>query len=169
MSSIGLDLRPWVEGGLLHFHTVRPSSLGLEAHLASMHQIIKKVAPKVVVMDPITNFISSSDASAVKSMLTRLVDFLKMKQITAVFTHLSSSEGPQERTDENVSSIMDTWLLLRNAEHEGTRRGALYVLKSRGMAHSHEMRDLFLTDDGILLGENYTKTRALSSAHSYLV
>jgi circadian clock protein KaiC len=166
MSSIGLDLRPWVEKELLHFHTVRPCSLGLEAHLASMHQIIKKVGPKVVVMDPITNFISSSDAGAVKSMLTRLVDFLKMKQITAMFTHLSSGEGSQEKTDENVSSIMDTWLLLRDVEHEGTRSCALYVLKSRGMAHSHEMRDLILTDDGILLGENYTKALISAPGHA---
>lgn len=162
MSSIGLNLRPWVEKGLLHFHNVRPSSLGLEAHLASIHQIVKQVEPRVVVMDPITNFISSSDAGAVKSMLTRLVDFLKMKQITAMFTHLSTAGGPLEKTHESISSIMDSWLLLRDVEHEGTRSGALYVLKSRGMAHSHEMRHLMLTDNGILLGENYL--RALTSA-----
>ena len=162
MRSIGLDLRPPIDKGLLHFHTVRPSSLGLEAHLASIHQVIKKVDPKVVVLDPVTNFISSPDASAVKSMLTRLVDFLKMKHITAMFTHLSSAGGQLEKTDENISSIMDSWLLLRDVEHEGTRSGALYVLKSRGMAHSHEMRHLILTDDGIILGENYT--RAFRSA-----
>ena len=142
MASIGLDLQPLVDKGLLHFHTVRPSSVGLEAHLASMHQIIKRVNPKVVVVDPITNFISVSDASSVKSMLTRLVDFLKMQQITTLFTHLAIA-GKAESTDENVSSIMDAWLLLRDVEHDARRSCAMYVLKSRGMAHSHEMRDLF--------------------------
>ncbi|MGC2210508.1 MAG: circadian clock protein KaiC [Candidatus Korobacteraceae bacterium] len=156
-ASIGLDLRPWVDKGLLHFHNVRPSSLGLEAHLASMHQSIKQVDPKVVVMDPITNFISGSDVGGVKSMLTRLVDFLKMRGITAMFTHLSTLGGRLESTDENVSSIMDTWLLLRDIEHDGRRSYALYVLKSRGMAHSHEMRAFMLTDHGIRLGAIFTK------------
>ncbi len=166
MRSIGLDLRPWFESGLLHCHTVRPSSLGLEAHLASIHHVIKKVDPRVVVLDPITNFISSSDASAVKSMLTRLVDFLKMKQITSVFTHLSSAGGQLEKTDENISSIMDTWLLLRDVEHEGSRSCALYVLKSRGMAHSHEMRQFILTDEGILLGQNYMRELGSAQIHA---
>ncbi|MGA2219912.1 MAG: circadian clock protein KaiC [Terracidiphilus sp.] len=162
-TSIGLDLQPWVKKGLLHFHNVRPSSLGLEAHLASMHQLIKQVNPKVVVMDPITNFISATDFGGIKSMLTRLVDFLKMKQITALFTHLSTLGGRLESTEENVSSIMDTWLLLRDVEHDGRRSYALYVLKSRGMAHSHEMREFKLTDNGIRLGDIYTK--GLNSAN----
>jgi circadian clock protein KaiC len=155
MSSIGLNLKPWLDKGILHFHNVRPSSLGLEAHLASMHQIIKRVNPKVVVVDPITNLIAGSDRSGVKSMLTRLVDYLKMKQITAMFTHLSTTGRQLESTDENVSSIMDSWMLLRDVEHEGNRSCALYVLKSRGMAHSHEMRQFLLTDNGIQLGENF--------------
>jgi circadian clock protein KaiC len=155
--SIGLDLQPSVKKGLLHFHNVRPSSLGLEAHLASMHQIIKQVNPKVVAIDPITNFISVSEIGGIKSMLTRLVDFLKMKQITAMFTNLSTLGGRLESTDENVSSIMDTWLLLRDVEDEGRRSYAIYVLKSRGMAHSHEMREFRLTDNGIRLGEIFTK------------
>jgi circadian clock protein KaiC len=90
-------------------------------------------------------------------MLTRLVDFLKMKQITAMFTNLSTLGGRLESTDENVSSIMDTWLLLRDVEDEGRRSYAIYVLKSRGMAHSHEMREFRLTDNGIRLGEIFTK------------
>jgi len=155
MASIGLNLKPYLDKGILNFHNVRPSSLGLEAHLASMHQITKRVGPKVVVVDPITNLISSSDNSGVKSMLTRLVDFLKMKQITSMFTHLSSGSGALEVTEEKVSSIMDAWLLLRDVEHEGSRSCALYVLKSRGMAHSHEMRDFILTDKGIQLGGNH--------------
>ncbi len=157
MSSIGLDLQPWIDKELLHFHNVRPSSLGLEAHLASIHQVIKRVDPNVVVLDPITNFITSSEGGGVKSMLTRLVDFLKMRQITTMFTHLSSLGGRLESTDEAISSIMDSWLLLRDVEHKGRRSCALYVLKSRGMAHSHEMREFLLTDDGIRLGGIYTE------------
>ena len=157
MTSIGLDLRPWIKKDLLHFQTVRPSSLGLEAHLASIHQTIKRLKPRVVVLDPITNFISVTEGGGIKSMLTRLVDFLKMQQISAMFTHLSSLGGRLETTDESVSSIMEAWLLLRDVEDEGRRSSALYVLKARGMAHSREMREFLLTDKGIRLGENYMK------------
>jgi circadian clock protein KaiC len=159
MASIGMDLQPWIDKDLLHFHTVRPSSLGLEAHLASMHQIIKRVKPNVVAVDPITNLITSSDSAGVKSMLTRLVDFLKHQQITSMFTHLSTAGGLLESTDESVSSIMDTWMLVRDVEQEGTRSYAFFVLKSRGMSHSHEMRKFMLTDNGIQLGDNYTDRR----------
>jgi circadian clock protein KaiC len=160
--SIGLDLMPSVEKGLLQFHTVRPSNLGLEAHLASMHQIIREVKPSVVVVDPISNFISTADQSGVKSMLIRLVDFLKMQNITALFTHLASLGSTAERTDENVSSIMDSWLLLRDIERDGRRNYGVYVLKSRGMAHSHDLRAFALTDNGIQIGEAFTKGTARS-------
>jgi circadian clock protein KaiC len=156
-ASIGLDLRPAVESGLLTFHTVRPSNLGLEAHLASMHQIIRQVEPTVVVIDPISNFITAADQSGVKSMLIRLIDFLKMRQTTAMFTHLTSFGGTAERTDENVSSIMDTWLLLRDLEFYGHRSYGIHVLKSRGMSHSHELREFKLSDSGIQIGDVYTK------------
>jgi circadian clock protein KaiC len=164
MSSIGLNLRPWIEKDLLHLHTVRPSSLGLEAHLASIHQTIKRVMPKVVVLDPITNFITEAGGSGIKSMLTRLVDYLKTQQITAMFTHLSVLGGALESTDESVSSIMDTWLLLRDIEDAGRRRCALFVLKSRGMAHSHEMREFLLSDDGIHLGGNAERPKSGNEA-----
>jgi len=157
MKSIGLDLMPYVERGLLHFQTVRPSNLGLEAHLASMHQTIKRVNPQVVAVDPLTNFITVSDERGVKSMLTRLIDFLKTKQITTLCTHLSTARGGVKSTEESVSSIMDTWLQLRDLEHEGCRSFVIYVLKSRGMAHSHEMREFNLTDKGVRLGEIYTR------------
>lgn len=159
-ASIGFDLQPLVDKGVLHFHTVRPSNLGLEAHLASMHQIIKTVKPHVVVVDPMSNFITAADQTGVKSMLIRLVDFLKMKQVTAMFTHLTNLGGAMERTDESVSSIMDTWLLLLDLEHEGQRSYGIYVLKSRGMPHSHELRQFMLRDDGIHLGEVYTRQPA---------
>ena len=161
-ASIGLNLQPFVDKGLLHFHTVRPSNLGLEAHLASMHRIVNDLSPGVVVVDPISNFISAADQTGVKSMLIRLVDFLKMRQVTAMFTHLTSLGGAAERTDETVSSIMDTWLLLRDLEHHGHRSYGIYVLKSRGMSHSHELREFKLSDNGIHIGEVYTKRAALA-------
>jgi circadian clock protein KaiC len=157
MRSIGIDLQPWIDKGLLHFHTVRPSSLGLEAHLAAVLKIVKDLSPKVVAIDPITNFISQSDSAGVKSMLTRMVDFLKMKEITTVFTNLTVADGLMEGTREGVSSIMDAWLLLRDVEHAGNRSSALFVLKSRGMFHSRVMREFRLTSTGIHLGEIYTK------------
>jgi circadian clock protein KaiC len=159
-ASIGLNLQPFADKGLLHFHTVRPSNLGLEAHLASMHRIVNDLSPDVVVVDPISNFISAADQSGVKSMLIRLVDFLKMRQVTAMFTHLTSLGGAADRTDETVSSIMDTWLLLRDLEHHGHRSYGIYVLKSRGMSHSHELREFKLSDNGIHIGEIYTKRAA---------
>jgi circadian clock protein KaiC len=156
MKSIGIDLKPYVDKGLFHFQTIRPSNLGLEAHLASMHGVVKQVDPQVVAIDPLTNFITVSDFRSVRSMLTRMVDFLKMKQITTLCTHLGAIGGRGESTEESISSIMDTWLLLRDAEHDGRRSYALYVLKSRGMAHSHELREFKLTDDGIRLLGIYT-------------
>jgi circadian clock protein KaiC len=162
MRSIGMDLQPWVDKGLFHFNTVRPSSLGLEAHLASIHKLVVDVNPALVAIDPITNFISQADSAGVKSMLTRLVDFLKMKEITTIFTNLTSGGGALEATRETVSSIMDAWVLLRDVEHGGNRSNALYVLKARGMSHSKVMREFRLTDDGIHLGEIYT--RALDMA-----
>ena len=131
--------------------------MGLEAHLASIHQIIKRVNPKVVVLDPITNFIyvvrerrGEVDAHAAGGL----------PEDEADHRHVHPSFHPWgrlESTDEAISSIMDSWLLLRDVEHEGRRSCALYVLKSRGMAHSHEMREFLLTDDGIRLGGIYTE------------
>jgi circadian clock protein KaiC len=157
MRSIGLDLMPMIEQGLLHFHTVRPSSLGLESHLSHMHRLIREVQPRVVAIDPITNFVSVSDPAGVKSMLTRLVDFLKTEQITALFTHLAANASRTENTDQNISSIMDAWVLLRDLERGDCRTGALSVLKSRGMAHSRETRELVLTDAGVTIGGAHPK------------
>lgn len=163
MDSIGIDLKPHIASGLLTLHTVRPSNLGLEAHLMSMHKIVKELKPQVVGVDPLTNFLSVSDARSVKSMLTRLVDFFKMQQITTMFTHLSALGGPIETTEEAVSSIMDTWLFLRDIEFESSRSYAIYVLKSRGMAHSHQMREFRITENGIRLGEIFRHPRTLAA------
>jgi circadian clock protein KaiC len=121
-----------------------------------MHQLLKTVEPSAVVVDPISNFLTSSDQNSVKSMLIRLVDHLKMKQITALFTDLVPLGGDTRRIDENVSSIMDTWILLKDLEEGGLRSYGVLVLKSRGMAHSHELRQFSLRDDGIHIGELWT-------------
>lgn len=158
MESIGICLRRHVDEGLLRFEAIRPTSLGLEAHLASIHGVVSDFKPSVAVIDPITNLISVSNSAGIKSMLTRLIDFLKVQQITAVFTHLSTagSAPSQESTDEGVSSLMDVWVLLRDIENEGHRSYGIFVLKSRGMAHSHEIRQFMLTDNGIRIGNVIT-------------
>ncbi len=116
----------------------------------------------MAVIDPLTNLISASDVRGMKSMLTRLIDYLKMQGITAMFTHLSQagSNHTMESTEEGVSSLIDTWLLLRDIEHQGTRTYGIFVLKSRGMAHSHEIKQFRLTDSGIQIGELMDKSIA---------
>jgi circadian clock protein KaiC len=138
---------------LLYFHAMRPTSIGLEAHLAIVHKLIEKFRPKVVVIDPITNLVSVSGSSSIKSMLMRLVDFLKVQQITSLFTNLTFSGDPQERTAAAVSSLMDTWIVLRDSKPNGRPRRELYVLKSRGMAHSRDPRELIVSDRGMELGK----------------
>jgi len=152
MRSVGLNLEPWVKKGLLHIHAMRPTSIGLEAHLAGVHKLIEQVRPSVVVVDPITNLVSVSGTYNVKSMLMRLVDFLKVKQITSMFTNLTFAGDPQERTAAAVSSLMDTWIVLRDSKPNGRPRRELYVLKSRGMAHSREPRELLVSARGLALG-----------------
>ncbi|HEY2083533.1 MAG TPA: circadian clock protein KaiC [Verrucomicrobiae bacterium] len=156
MRSIGLNIEPWVKKGLLQFHASRPTLYGLETHLAVMHKQVRDFKPRVVVIDPISNLINSGSTNEVRSMLLRLVDFLKSQQITAFFTSLSSPDMKSlEQTDVGISSIMDTWLLLRDIELGGERNRGLYVLKSRGMAHSNQIREFILSDNGIDLRDVY--------------
>ena len=155
MSSIGLDLRRHVKDGLLHFFTARPSLHGLEMHLAIMHKRVKELKPSAVVIDPISNFAISGDEQDVHSMLIRLVDFLKTNQITCFFTNLTGAAMAKESTDMGISSVMDTWLLVRDIELGGERNRGLYVLKSRGMAHSNQIREFVITENGIDLLDVY--------------
>jgi len=152
MQSVGLDLERWVKKGLLHFNAMRPTCTGLEGHLAVIHRQIAQLNPSVVVIDPITNLISTSGSYDVKSMLVRLVDFLKVQQITSMFTNLTFAGDPQERTAAAVSSLMDTWIVLRDSKPNGRPRRELYILKSRGMAHSREVRELLVSKKGLDLG-----------------
>ncbi len=155
MRSVGIDLEPWVKKGLLKFHAQRPSVYGLETHLLTMHKAINEFKPAVVVVDPITNLMSAGNPLDVKSMLTRLIDFLKINQITAVFTTLTSAAGAAEMTEVGISSLADAWLMLRDIEIGGERNRGLYILKCRGMAHSNQIREFLLSDKGINLLDVY--------------
>ncbi|HET6977735.1 MAG TPA: circadian clock protein KaiC [Pyrinomonadaceae bacterium] len=155
MRSIGIDLEKFVKKGLLKFQNARPSTWGLEVHLAIIHKEIVDFDPQIVVVDPITNFLAVGDDVETKSMLTRLIDFLKVRQITAMFTSLTSSQNDIEDSEVGVSSLMDAWLLVKNIESNGERNRGLYILKARGIAHSNQVREFVLTDHGIELIDAY--------------
>jgi circadian clock protein KaiC len=153
MRSIGLSLDQPVKKGLLEFHSFRPGLYGLEMHLAKMYKLIKKFKPEVVILDPITNLVSVGLLNEVNSMLLRLIDHLQQEGITLMLTALNS--GTTEHIDENVSSLVDTWLLVRDVESDGERNRALYIMKSRGMKHSKEVREFIISSKGLNLVDVY--------------
>ena len=155
MRSIGIDLEPWVEKGLLHFHASRAAIHGLEMHLATIHKLVREFQPRVVIMDPVGSLTSVGTRQDANVMLTRLIDFLKMQEITALLTSLTSMDEALEQTNVDVSTLVDTWLLLRDLELDGERNRVMYVLKSRGMAHSNQLREFLLTDQGVELQNVY--------------
>jgi circadian clock protein KaiC len=154
MRSIGLDLAPCVKKGLLKFVASRPYYYGLEMHLAVMHKLIQEFKPSLIVIDPISNFMNTGTLADASAMLVRLVDFLKQQQITAVFVSLTSG-GMREGTDEGLSSLIDTWLLVRDIELGGERNRGMYILKSRGTAHSNQIREFLITKKGIDIQDVY--------------
>ena len=151
MRSIGINLQQWVDRGLLQFHADRPSRFGLERHLASMQRAVSKFKPLVTVTDPVTNLLTVGSQSDVRSMLTRVIDYLKSEGITGVFTSLTPGSKELEETDAGISSLMDTWIVLTINEENRRRRRWLSVLKSRGMAHSNSVSEYLLTDHGLQL------------------
>jgi circadian clock protein KaiC len=155
MRSIGLDLQRHVDKGYLQFHASRPTLFGLEMHLVAIHKAIRNFKPSVVVLDPITNLITVSTISEVKSMLIRLIDFLQQEQITVMFTALSLNNVIDQQTDEGVSSLVDAWLMIKDIEMNGERNRGLYIMKSRGMKHSNQVREFVITDQGLDLIEVY--------------
>ena len=156
MRSVGISLQPHVDRQLLQFHSARPTMHGLEMHLVRMHKMIETFRPHVVVVDPISNLQSAGSLDDSTNMLIRLVDFLRKKQVTAFFVSLSSAGAKStEMTDEGMSSLVDTWLLVRDIELGGERNRAMYVLKSRGMAHSNQVREFLMTSKGIKLVPAY--------------
>src|ERR1700729_4179032 len=155
MQSIGLDLAQWIKKDLLRFHSSRATLYGLEMHLAIIHKIIHQFQPQLVVIDPVGSLVQAGNRRDAHIMLIRLIDFLKQKGITAFLTNLTSGGEAIEKTDVEISSIVDTWLFVRDIELGGERNRALYVLKSRGMAHSNQLREFRLTDHGVDLLDVY--------------
>jgi len=155
MRSIGIDLERWTKNGRLRFHASRPTIAGLETHLSTIHKHSRDFKPDAVVLDPISNLAPVGRSGEVNSMLLRLVDDLKSRQITAFLISLTSGGSTMEATDVGISSLIDTWLLVRDIEFNGERNRGLYVLKSRGMAHSNQIREFLLTEKGIKLVQVY--------------
>jgi circadian clock protein KaiC len=157
MRSIGIDLEPWVAAGLLQFHADRPSRYGLETHLVTMHEVVADFRPTVTVIDPVTNLMTVGTYADVQAMLTRLIDYLKTECITAMLTSLLPGQTDIERTETTISSLMDTWIVLANDQVGDRHRRGLYVLKSRGMAHSNEVCEFVLTDHGLAMLESHVR------------
>ncbi|HSK09943.1 MAG TPA: circadian clock protein KaiC [Vicinamibacterales bacterium] len=150
VASIGIHLAPWIESGLLQIRASRPTAFGLEAHLVEAHSAVRQFQPQVVVVDPVSNLTASGSTNDVQAMLARFMDSLKSELITSFFTYLSGADD-REATDIGISSMIDTWLLLRDVETSGERNRVSYVLKSRGMAHSNQLREFHFTPDGVRL------------------
>jgi circadian clock protein KaiC len=150
-----LRLEPLVKSGLLRFHSARPSLYGLEMHLATMFKEISTFQPHVVVVDPITSLMDVGSSSECKAMVTRLVDYLKARQITTLFTSLTQGGQALQQSEASMSSLMDSWLLLQDFEGNGERNRVLYVLKARGMAHSNQVREFLISDRGIDVVDAY--------------
>lgn len=168
MGSIGIDMAHWTELDLLRFHASRPTLTGLEMHLITMLREIARFNPQSVVLDPLNSFVTDGNESDVKMMLLRLVDTLKLKQITGFFTCLTEGGGPLEKTDVAISSLIDTWLLVRDIESGGERNRGLCILKSRGMPHSNQVREFVLTAHGIELREAFTGTAGAKTGSARL-
>ena len=166
MRSVGIDLQAHVDAGLLCFEGARPTLFGLEMHLTLMNRTIERIAPSVVVVDPISAL--RGPTSEVHAMLLRMVDLLKVKGITTVFTNLTGPEGA-DRTDHGLSSLMDTWVGLHHAEANGERNGVLFVLKSRGMSHSNQVREYSITNAGIVLVDAYVGPAGVLTGSARLV
>jgi circadian clock protein KaiC len=155
MKSIGFDLNKHVEAGLLEFHAFRPTLYGLEMHLVAIHKLVKKFNPEVLILDPITNLITVGSVREVKAMLIRLIDFLQQSQVTVMFTALTLNNIINEQTDEGVSSLVDAWLLVRDIEYNGERNRGMYIMKSRGMKHSNQVREFVISNEGLNLVDVY--------------
>lgn len=152
LRSVNLDLSSFMKKGLLKIISTRPSRYGLETHLLELHKTVTSFEPEAVVIDPLTSLIGQGDAIEIQAMITRMIDLLKSRRITALFTSLTSgSRDSYEDSKVGVSSLIDTWLVVREIEHERRRNRGLYVVKSRGMAHSNDVQKMVLSNEGISL------------------
>lgn len=165
MKSIGMDFNPWIKKGLLKFHAVRPTAYSLEMHLSMMIKLIDEFKPRVIAVDPISNLYPIGDDVQVRSMMMRLIDYAKSLQITGLFTNLSNDSASEafslEPTQMAVSSLMDAWLILKNIEGNGERNRVFSIIKSRGMAHSNQLREFVLSEKGIELLDLYKGTEGV--------
>jgi circadian clock protein KaiC len=155
MRSIGVDLAPYIRKGSLRVVSVRPASLGLEMHLVTMHKHIDEFDPTVVIVDPITNLIGVASKAEAMSMLTRLIDFLKTRGTTALFTSLTTTGADLEHTDVGISSLIDTWLMLEMIRSGGERNRTINIIKSRGMPHSNQTSEYVLGGNGMQILDTY--------------
>jgi len=144
-----------VKKGLLKYHADRPTIYGLETHLSVMQKMMNAFKPAAVIVDPVSNLNTVANNANVRTMLTRLLDQLKLDQVTTVLTILTHGSPTSESTDEDISSLADTWIRLRDTEFGGERNRGMYILKSRGMAHSNQIREFVLTDKGVTLLDVY--------------
>jgi circadian clock protein KaiC len=151
MRLIGVPLRQLVKNGALRFHALRPTAHGLELHLTTIHQLVEKLRPRVVVVDAITSFLGMGISAEVTSMVVRLIDFLKSRQITLYMTSLNEDGQTVDRAGANISSVVDTWLSLRNVERNGARARTLSIVKGRGLAHSSVTQEFSITSKGVAL------------------
>ena len=155
MRTIGINLNPHVKSRLLQFHSARPTVSGLEMHLVRMHKMIEQFAPSTVIVDPVSNLQTAGNLDDSTNMLIRLIDFLRKRNVTAFMVSLTSGGKSMEATEEGLSSMVDTWLLLRDVELGGERNRLIYVLKSRGMAHSNQVREFIISSKGVKLVQAY--------------
>ncbi|OKH33559.1 KaiC 1 [[Phormidium ambiguum] IAM M-71] len=155
MFSVGLDLNQYFQKGLLRFEAVRPTAYGLEMRLVKIHHWLREFQPRSVIIDPMSNLNLLGNPGKTKSFFMRLIDLLKSHKITVLLTNLTSGGTPLEHTDIGISSLMDTWLEVRTIDTNGERNRLLYILKSRGMAHSNQVREFLLTNQGIELIDVY--------------
>lgn len=155
MNSIGLDLKQWVDKGLLKFHIARPAMYGVEMHLVVMEDEVSRFKPQNVIIDPMTDFTAVGGGREIKSLLTRLIDLLKARGITIMMTDLIRGDINPEKPETYISSIIDTWILLRNIEYNGERSRGITILKSRGMPHSNQIREFVMSGSGIELIDPY--------------
>jgi circadian clock protein KaiC len=153
MKSVGVDLQKFLDNGTLQIHSSRPSLNGLELHLLTLRKLIKEFKPTTIIIDPISNLITVGSEHEVKSMLVRLIDMLKVNNITALFTSLNkqTENFRPDLAEESVSSLVDTWISVRDMEGIGERNRGVYIIKSRGMGHSNQVREFIITNKGIEL------------------
>jgi circadian clock protein KaiC len=151
MQSIGIDLKKHIDAGLLQLHATRPTLYGLESHLVAIHKKVKQFKARTVILDPITNLVTVGQLRDVKSMLMRLLDFLQNEGITVLFTALIFDKESSLQTDEGISSLVDAWIQVRDIEGNGERNRGIYIMKSRGMSHSNQVREFVITNKGLEL------------------